>query len=158
MIGVGLKLFVPLSLVFLETKHHSTTLRSPFPLTKLKPLSKYLLLFILLLFTEGNWCQYITSAHFWTFYDPQNMTTKIQYWTWAKILIFIQNPSTPDPVFLVVWDRNSVSVTVLAESIGIGAEFFFPKPKLFFFQILLIFSYFLGEVFISLKINLALQN
>ena len=32
----------------------------------------------------------------------------------------------------VVWDRNSVSVTVSAESIGIGADFFFPKPKFFF--------------------------
>ena len=63
------------------------------------------------------------------------MTTKIQYWTWAKILIFIQNPSTPDPVFLVVWDRNSVSVTVLAESIGIGAEIYFSETETFFFLI-----------------------
>ena len=44
-----------------------------------------------------------------------------------------------------MWDRNSVSVTVSAESIGIGAEILFAETETFFFQILLIFSYFLGE-------------
>ena len=34
---------------------------------------------------------------------------------------------------LEVSDRNSVSVTVLAESIGIGAEFFFFRSETFFF-------------------------
>ena len=52
-------------------------------------------------------------------------------------------------MLVVVWDRNSVSVTVSAESIGIGigigAETFFAETETFFFQILLIFSYFLGE-------------
>ena len=51
-----------------------------------------------------------------------------------------------------MWDRNSVWVTVLAESIGIGigirAEIFFQNRNLFFLL--------LGgiQVFISLKINL----
>ena len=56
-----------------------------------------------------------------------------------------------------------LKVTVSSKSIGIGikAEILFcQKLKLFFFQILLFFSYFLGgiQVFISLKINLALQR
>ena len=49
--------------------------------------------------------------------------------------------------FSVVGDRNLVLVTVSAKSIGIGigAEFFFPKLKLFFSQIFLIFFPFLKE-------------
>ena len=53
---------------------------------------------------------------------------------------------------------------VLAESIGIGigigAEFFFAETETLFFQILLISFLLLGgiQVFISFKINLALQK
>ena len=49
--------------------------------------------------------------------------------------------------FNLMWDQNSVLVRVSAESIGIGigAEIFFPETETFFFQILIIFSYFLGN-------------
>ena len=52
----------------------------------------------------------------------------------------------------LVWDRNSVSITVSAESIGMGADFFFSSFTHFFII--------LGgiQVFVSLKINLVLQK
>ena len=63
---------------------------------------------------------------------------------------------------IVVWDRNSVSVTVSAKSIGIGirAEFFFSKTETFFLSNFTHFFLLLGgiQVFISLKINLTLQK
>jgi hypothetical protein len=65
----------------------------------------------------------------------------------------------------LVRDQHSVSVTVSAESTDIGinieADFFFPKPIFFsFFSNFTHFFLLIGgtQVFISLKINLALQK
>ena len=59
----------------------------------------------------------------------------------------------------VVCNQNLVSVTVLAESVGIGAEIFFSETETFFSN----FTHFfliLGGVLVlrSFKVNLALQK
>ena len=97
-------------------------------------------------YSNENWGLILNSTKFFHFFgsadvltQPNTHTTHVTQFQ-LMLFLLVHYPE-------LVRDRNLVSVK--------GAKIFFAKTETLFFQILLIFSYFLGEYkfFISLKIN-----